>query len=56
MLIVHGYAEYAARYGHLAERLSGDGAVVYGQDHVGHGHSDGERALIEDFVNRVANP
>ena len=37
VVIVHGYAEYAARYGHLAERLVADGAVVYGQDHMGHG-------------------
>ena len=48
-IVVHGYAEYAARYAHLADRLVADGAVVYGQDHIGHGHSDGERALITDF-------
>lgn len=55
VLVVHGYAEYAARYAHLAERLSADGAVVYGQDHVGHGRSEGERALIEDFGDVVAD-
>ncbi len=55
VVIVHGYAEYAARYGHLAERLVADGAVVYGQDHMGHGHSDGERALITDFGDVVAD-
>ncbi|MEM7142506.1 MAG: lysophospholipase [Actinomycetota bacterium] len=49
VIVVHGYAEYAARYAHLAERLVTDGAVVYGEDHIGHGHSDGERALITDF-------
>ncbi len=49
VIIVHGYAEYAARYRHLAERLVAEGAVVYGEDHIGHGHSDGERALITDF-------
>ncbi|MEM8922595.1 MAG: lysophospholipase [Actinomycetota bacterium] len=55
VVVVHGYAEYAARYGHLAERLTADGAVVYGQDHLGHGHSDGERALITDFEHVVAD-
>ena len=52
-VIVHGYAEYAARYRHLAQRLVAGGAVVYGQDHIGHGHSDGERALITDFDDVV---
>lgn len=53
VIIVHGYAEYAARYGHVAEALIGGGAVVYGQDHLGHGHSGGERALIVDFEHVV---
>ena len=49
VIIVHGYAEYAARYAHVADRLVADGAVVYAEDHQGHGRSDGERALITDF-------
>ena len=55
VVIVHGYAEYAARYAHVAERLVADGAAVYGQDHMGHGHSDGERALINDFGEVVSD-
>lgn len=55
VLFVHGYAEYAARYAHVAERLVAEGAVVYGEDHMGHGHSDGERALIHDFADVVAD-
>jgi alpha-beta hydrolase superfamily lysophospholipase len=53
VLIVHGYAEYAARYAHLADVLAREGAAVYGQDHIGHGRSDGERALITDFEHVV---
>jgi alpha-beta hydrolase superfamily lysophospholipase len=53
VVIVHGYAEYAARYTHVAEVLVRDGAVVYAQDHMGHGRSDGERALITDFEHVV---
>ncbi|MEM1335647.1 MAG: alpha/beta fold hydrolase, partial [Actinomycetota bacterium] len=53
VVIVHGYAEYAARYAHVAARLVADGATVYAEDHVGHGHSDGERALITDFDHVV---
>lgn len=55
VLIVHGYAEYAARYAHVSARLNAVGAVVYGQDHMGHGHSDGERALITNFADVVAD-
>lgn len=53
VVIVHGYAEYAARYSHVASSLTASGAVVYGEDHLGHGHSDGERALIVDFDHVV---
>ncbi|MEM7341599.1 MAG: lysophospholipase [Actinomycetota bacterium] len=53
VVVVHGYAEYAARYAHVAARLVDGGAVVYAQDHMGHGHSDGERALITDFGHVV---
>ena len=53
VIIVHGYAEYAARYAHVAGALTGVGSVVYGQDHLGHGHSEGERALIVDFVHVI---
>lgn len=48
-VLVHGYGEHVGRYEHVAARLVDDGAVVYAQDHVGHGRSDGERVLVEDF-------
>lgn len=47
--IVHGYAEHGGRYAHVAAALASRGAVVYADDHAGHGRSDGERALITDF-------
>ena len=53
VLIVHGYAEYGARYRHVARVLVEQGAAVYAPDHIGHGHSDGERALITDFERVV---
>ncbi len=46
---MHGYAEHGGRYGHVAAALTERGAVVYADDHLGHGRSDGERALITDF-------
>lgn len=53
VLVVHGYAEHGERYAHVAEALIEDGAAVYAPDHIGHGHSDGERALIRDFEHVV---
>jgi alpha-beta hydrolase superfamily lysophospholipase len=53
VLIVHGYAEHSGRYGHVAARLTRRGAVVYAEEHIGHGRSDGERALITDFRHVV---
>lgn len=45
--IVHGMAEYVARYDRLAQRLAGHGILVTGEDHLGHGLSvlgkDGSR-------------
>ncbi|MFF8971008.1 alpha/beta hydrolase [Streptomyces sp. NPDC014995] len=54
-LLVHGYGEHAGRYHETAGVLSGHGAAVYAVDHVGHGRSAGERAVIEDFEDVVAD-
>ncbi|WP_067703362.1 alpha/beta fold hydrolase [Nocardia jejuensis] len=58
--IAHGMGEYAARYGHLAEKLTDLGYAVYAPDHRGHGHSisgvpgdlgaNGWNLLVEDLV------
>ena len=52
-VLVHGYGEHIGRYQWVADRLTSDGAVVYAHDHVGHGRSEGERALVEDFERVV---
>ena len=54
-LISHGYGEHIGRYAHVAERLVEEGAVVYGPDHLGHGRSDGERALITEGEHLTAD-
>ena len=48
LLLSHGYGEHAGRYEHVARRFVKEGAAVYAPDHLGHGLSEGERALIED--------
>jgi alpha-beta hydrolase superfamily lysophospholipase len=49
VILVHGYGEHIGRYDHVARALGEGGAVVWGLDHVGHGRSDGDRALVGDF-------
>jgi alpha-beta hydrolase superfamily lysophospholipase len=53
VVFVHGYAEHGGRYAHVAEVLAARGAVVCAPDHIGHGKSEGERALIGDFEHVV---
>ena len=52
-LIAHGYGEHAGRYAHVAERLVVNGAAVYAPDHLGHGRSEGGRALVDRFDDMV---
>ena len=49
VFILHGYAEHGGRYAHVAEALAAADLAVLASDHVGHGLSGGERALITDF-------
>ncbi|MEG0751138.1 MAG: alpha/beta hydrolase [Oscillospiraceae bacterium] len=59
--IVHGMAEYIARYDDFARFMASNGYAVYGNDHLGHGdsaataddfgyfaHKDGYRLLVKD--------
>jgi alpha-beta hydrolase superfamily lysophospholipase len=55
VVIAHGYGEHVGRYEQLADALVGDGGVVYAVDHVGHGKSAGERVLVRDFEDIVAD-
>ncbi|MEU4324815.1 alpha/beta hydrolase [Nonomuraea dietziae] len=55
VVLVHGYGEHIGRYEHVAEVLVRHDAAVYGPDHLGHGRSDGERVLIEDFEDVVTD-
>jgi alpha-beta hydrolase superfamily lysophospholipase len=54
-LLAHGYGEHIGRYEYVADTLLRHGAVVYGPDHLGHGKSDGERVLVHDFEEVVAD-
>src|ERR671939_1768378 len=49
VVLVHGYGEHIGRYAHVAEALAARGSTVVGPEHLGHGRSAGERALVESF-------
>ena len=54
IFVAHGYGEYLSNdYDELARHWTkniGDGALVFGHDHVGHGRTTvGERALVTDM-------
>jgi alpha-beta hydrolase superfamily lysophospholipase len=53
VVLVHGYGEHIGRYDHVAQALVERGAVVVGPDHAGHGESEGERVLVDDFETVV---
>src|SRR4051812_23891391 len=53
VVLVHGYGEHMGRYQHVAAALVERGAAVYGPDHLGHGESAGEQALVTDFERVV---
>jgi acylglycerol lipase len=54
IVIVHGFGEHSGRYGQVADRLTGEGWIVYALDHHGHGRSEGTRGRIS-FPDAVAD-
>jgi acylglycerol lipase len=53
VVLLHGYGEHLGLYDSLARRLAADGLAVHALDAVGHGRSDGERALIASWDHFV---
>jgi acylglycerol lipase len=49
VVLLHGYGEHLGLYDALARRLAADGIAVHAMDAVGHGRSDGERAVIASW-------
>lgn len=49
VVLLHGYGEHLGLYDALARRLTAQGQAVYALDAVGHGRSEGERALIASW-------
>ncbi|MFW9852453.1 MAG: alpha/beta hydrolase [Candidatus Thorarchaeota archaeon] len=51
--IVHGGVEHVGRYRHLVDYVTSSGFAVYGNDHRGHGKSEGRRNHIKSFDEYV---
>ena len=53
VVVVHGYAEYSARYADLAHQLVRQGYLVTGMDARGHGQSPGQRGHIATYERYI---
>lgn len=49
VVLVHGYAEHAGRYAHVAAHLNRHGVSMYAYDQRGFGRSEGRRAYVASF-------
>src|SRR3989442_714339 len=52
-VLANGYAEHIGRYNRVDEECRQAGAAVVGPDHQGHGTSEGERVVSEDFEDVI---
>ena len=51
----HGFAEYfCPSYDEISEALVKNGYLIFSQDHIGHGRSSGERAIVKNFDEYVS--
>jgi len=55
VVVAHGYAEHSGRYLHVAEHLAAQGIATFALDQRGHGHSEGERALVGRLADCVGD-
>lgn len=49
ILLVHGHGEHSKRYLHWADKFVSNGFAFITWDHIGHGHSDGQRGHIHHY-------
>jgi len=47
--LIHGYAEHVGRYRNVVDELVPAGYAIFGNDHRGHGRSDGRRGHVDNF-------
>jgi acylglycerol lipase len=55
LVLLHGLGEHSGQYAPLAEAAAEAGIETWAPDHAGHGHSEGERVLVESIDDLVAD-
>lgn len=55
VMIVHGVNEHIGRYMNVVNKLVPEGFAVYGEDHYGHGKSEGHRGYVKRFEFFIEN-
>jgi acylglycerol lipase len=55
VVFLHGYGEHLGLYDPLGRRLAAEGFAVHAIDAVGHGRSDGERAVIASWDHYISD-
>lgn len=53
VFICHGFGEHSSRYEAFGTALAEQGYLAFSHDHIGHGHSEGERVQVDDFSHYV---
>lgn len=53
VFIAHGYAEHCLLYDNFAKQLALNNFYVFSHDHIGHGQSEGQRAIVDSFDHFV---
>ncbi|HVN71474.1 MAG TPA: lysophospholipase [Desulfomonilia bacterium] len=51
--LIHGYAEHIDRYGNVVNELVPAGYAVFGNNHRGHGRSQGRRGHVKSFQEYI---
>lgn len=51
--VIHGYAEHVGRYKNVVDTLLPAGYAILGNDHRGHGRSEGKRAYVNSFQELI---
>ncbi|MDJ0878362.1 MAG: alpha/beta hydrolase, partial [Halieaceae bacterium] len=53
IVLVHGAAEHSGRYRRFAEHFEAAGYATAALDHIGHGHSEGQRGYVRNFGDYI---
>jgi alpha-beta hydrolase superfamily lysophospholipase len=53
LMIAHGFGEHSGRYKNVVETFVPLGYAIYALDHRGHGRSEGQRVMVENYSQYI---